>query len=112
MAKAQRYTMEQIQAARKKLRSLSVKTAGKTRSEATEFLAGDIRKALRQGYSLREVRDLLAGAGVPVSLAKMQTLLGGTGETVVEQVAEGIETDTAPATGEGVEDVRKDTTEL
>ncbi len=33
MAKAQRYSMEQIENARKKLRSLSVKKVGKTRAE-------------------------------------------------------------------------------
>ena len=52
MGKAQRYTMEQIQAAQKSLRGLAVKNAGKTRAETVEFLAADIRKAVEQGYSL------------------------------------------------------------
>jgi len=54
MGKAQRYTMEQIQAAQKSLRGLAVKNAGKTRAETVEFLAADIRKAVEQGYSLNE----------------------------------------------------------
>lgn len=45
VATARRYTMEQIEAARKKLRSLPVKEAGKTRGEVAEFLVNDIKKA-------------------------------------------------------------------
>ena len=44
MATARRYTMEQIEAARKKRRSLPVKEAGKTRGEVAEFLVNDIKK--------------------------------------------------------------------
>ena len=74
MATARRYTMEQIEAARKKLRSLPVKEVGKTRGEVAEILVNDIRKALRQGYTLRDIRDLLAESGVSVPLAKLQAL--------------------------------------
>ena len=74
MATARRYTMEQIEAARKKLRSLPVKEAGKTRGEVAEFLVNDIKKAMRQGYTLRDIRDLLADAGVSVPLARLEEL--------------------------------------
>ncbi len=74
MAKAQRYTMEQIEAARKKLRSLPMKTAGKTRAEVAELLGKDIRKAVRQGYTLRDIRDVLADAGLSVPLTRLETL--------------------------------------
>ena len=74
MATARRYTLEQIEAARKKLRSLPMKEAGKTRGEVAEFLANDIRKAMRQGYTLRDIRDLLADAGVSVPLTKLKAL--------------------------------------
>lgn len=73
---ARRYTLEQIEAARKKLRSLPVKEAGKTRAEVAEFLVNDIKKAMRQGYTLRDIRDLLADAGVSVPLARLQGLFG------------------------------------
>ncbi len=76
MATARLYTMEQIEAARKKLRSLPVKTVGKTRAEVVEFLGNDIKKAIRQGYTLRDIRDLLADAGVSVPLTKLEALLG------------------------------------
>lgn len=72
---ARRYTLEQIEAARKKLRSLPVKEAGKTRAEVAEFLVNDIKKAMRQGYTLRDIRDLLADAGVSVPLARLRKVL-------------------------------------
>ena len=74
VATARRYTMEQIEAARKKLRSLPVKEAGMTRGEVAEFLVNDIRKAMRQGYTLRDIRDLLADVGVSVPLTKLKAL--------------------------------------
>lgn len=76
MGKAQRYTMEQIQSAQKSLRGLAVKNAGKTRAETVEFLAADIRKAVEQGYSLNEIRDTLAKAGISAPLSRMKALLG------------------------------------
>ena len=76
MAKAQRNALEQIEQARKNLRSLPDKKAGKTRAETVELLAADIRKAVEQGYTLKEIRDVLVQSGVSVSLARMQTLLG------------------------------------
>ena len=76
MGKAQRYTMEQIQAAQKSLRGLAVKNAGKTRAETVEFLAADIRKAVEQGYSLNAIRDTLAKAGISAPLSRMKALLG------------------------------------
>ena len=74
VATARRYTMEQIEAARKKLRSLPVKEARKTRGEVAEFLVNDIKKAMRQGYTLRDIRDLLADVGVSVPLARLEGL--------------------------------------
>ena len=76
MGKAQRYTMEQIQAAQKSLRGRAGKNAGKTRAETVEFLAADIRKAVEQGYSLNEIRDTLAKAGISAPLSRMKALLG------------------------------------
>ena len=76
MAKAQRNSLEQIEQGRKKLRGLPDKKGGKTRAETVVLLAVDIRKAVEQGYTLKEIRDVLAQAGVSVSLARMQTLLG------------------------------------
>ena len=96
MATARRYTMEQIEVARKKLRSLPVKEAGKTRGEVAEFLVNDIRKAMRQGYTLRDIRNLLADAGVSVPLTKLEALFDKASglESVKEQ--DTAEEDTPP----------------
>ena len=50
MAKAKRYSVEQIQAAQKKLRALSAKKSGKTKNEVVELLAADVRKAVQEGH--------------------------------------------------------------
>jgi hypothetical protein len=76
MAKAQCYSMEQIQAAQKNLRCLAAKKVGKTKAETVEFLAGDIRKAVEQGYSLKEIQDTLAKAGIAAPLSRMRGLFG------------------------------------
>lgn len=60
MAKAQRYSMEQIENTRKKLRSLAAQKVGKTSAEVAGLLAGEIRKAVEQGHTLQEIRDVLA----------------------------------------------------
>ena len=91
MAKAQRNSLEHIEQARKNLRSLPDKKAGKTRAETVELLAADIRKAVAQGYTLKEIRDVLAEAGVSVSLARMQTLLSEGEEKGKPPVAEAIQ---------------------
>ena len=48
MGKGKRYSMEQIQAAQKRLRSLASRVVGKSKKETVDFLAEDIRKALKQ----------------------------------------------------------------
>ena len=101
MAKARRYTLDQIEAARKKLRSLPLKTAGKTRAEVAELLGKDIRKAVRQGYTLHDIRDTLAEAGLSVPLTRLKTLL--TEAPALEPVTgkEEPETDSAVSAGDG-----------
>ena len=96
MATARRYTLEQIEAARKKLRSLPMKEAGKTRGEVAEFLVNDIRKAMRQGYTLRDIRDLLADAGVSVPLTKLKALFDKAPGLEPVRERDGAEKDTPP----------------
>jgi ribosomal protein L22 len=97
MAKAQRYSLEQVRAAQKKLRGLAVKNAGKTKAEVVELLAGDIRKVAKQGYSPEEIREILAQAGIPVSLSRMKALLEQAGEDAAQK--SGQEVETAVTTG-------------
>lgn len=106
MAKAKRYTMEQVRDAQKILRSLAAKKTGKTRAEAVELLAGDIRRAMEKGHSLEEIRDTLAQAGIMASLSRMRTVL----ESAPPKGEEVGETKVAPAvTGERENEVRPDT---
>lgn len=102
VATARRYTMEQIEAARKKLRSLPVKEARKTRGEVAEFLVNDIKKAMRQGYTLRDIRDLLADVGVSVPLARLEGLFEKTPkpELVTDGEGSGKDTDLPGDAGE------------
>lgn len=96
MATARRYTMEQLEAARKKLRSLPVKAVGKTRGEVAEFLVSDIKKAMRQGYTLRDIRDLLAESGVSVPLTKLQALFDKASAVEPIKDSDAAEEDTPP----------------
>ena len=75
MAKAKRYSAEQVQAAQKMLRGLVVKTSGKTKAEVVELLAGDVHKAVQQGHSLKDIQEMLGKAGIPVPLARLKALL-------------------------------------
>ena len=54
MAKAVIYSDEQVIEAQQALRTKTARKVGKTRSQVAEFLADDIRRAIEQGYSLKE----------------------------------------------------------
>jgi len=75
MAKAVIYSDEDVLAAQQALRSKTARKVGKTRSQVAEFLADDIRKAIEQGYSLKDIKKILSDVGISVSVAKMQTLV-------------------------------------
>ena len=72
MAKAIIYSDEDVLAAQQALRSKTSRKVGKTRSQVAEFLADDIRKAIEQGYSLKDIKNILAEVGSPVFVVKMQ----------------------------------------
>ena len=98
MAKAQRYSMEQVQAAQKMLRGLAVKKSGKTKKEVVELLAEDVRKAVQQGHTLNAIQEALEKAGIPASLSRLKALLGEKGADEPEKGHGGSgEADTAPA---------------
>ena len=81
MAKAVIYSDEDVLAAQQVLRNKTARKVGRTRSQVAEFLADDIRKAIDQGYSLKDIKNILAEAGISVSVAKMQAMLDKNGET-------------------------------
>jgi hypothetical protein len=68
--------MEKVLAAREALRQLPVKEKEKSRVEVVNFLKADLRKAVKQGHSLKEIQAILADQGVSVSLSRMEAVLG------------------------------------
>jgi len=91
MAKAIIYSDEDVRAAQQALRTKTARKVGKTRSQVAEFLADDIRKAIAQGYSLKDIKNILAEAGISVSIARMQTVLDESRETTQESSGVNIE---------------------
>ena len=75
MAKAIIYSDEDVLAAQQALRSKTARKVGKTRSQVAEFLTDDIRRAIEQGYSLKDIKNILSEAGISVSVARMQAIL-------------------------------------
>ena len=84
MAKAVIYSDEDVLAAQQALRSKTARKVGRTRSQVAEFLADDIRKAIEQGYSLKDIKNILAEVGISVSVARMQAVLDESRETTQE----------------------------
>ena len=102
MGKGKRYSMEQIQAAQKRLRSLASRVVGKSKKETVDFLAEDIRKALKQGHSLTSIQKALEEAGIPASASSMKALLhqGEVPDTNATNEEKVDRKDTAPSPGE------------
>ena len=102
MGKGKRYSMEQIQAAQKRLRSLASRVVGKSKKETVDFLAEDIRKALKQGHSLTSIQKALEEAGIPASASSMKALLhqGEVPDTNAANEEKTDRKDTAPSPGE------------
>ena len=90
MAKAVIYSDEDVLAAQQVLRNKTARKVGRTRSQVAEFLADDIRKAIEQGYSLKNIKNILSEAGISVSIAKMQAVLEGDGQTFQSDSADSI----------------------
>jgi hypothetical protein len=80
MAKTHTYSMEKILAAREVLRQLPAKEKERSRAEVVEFLKADLRKAVHQGHSLKEIQAILAEQGISVSLARMEAVLEQAGK--------------------------------
>lgn len=72
-------TDQEISAAKKALQSLEPKVVGKSRDEAFLVLEKELKEALKKGYSIKEISDVLKNTGVvmPVSYLKKLTESGG-----------------------------------
>lgn len=73
MAVKTKIPMEKILVIQKRLQKLPARETGKTREEALEILAGDFQEALKKGYSVKEIREILGEEGVTLALSKMGT---------------------------------------
>lgn len=71
MAVKTKIPMEKILVIQKRLQKLPTRDTGKTREEALEILAGDFQEALKKGYSVKEIREILGEEGITLALGKL-----------------------------------------
>lgn len=71
MPKAKRFSVEEIEKARKFLRGLPPKSEV-LQAEVIARTMPDILKALGKGYSLKEVQKILAAEGIDLHMAKLK----------------------------------------
>ena len=88
MAKTQTYSMEKVLAAREVLRQLPAREKEKSKAEVVEFLKTDLRKAMKQGHTLKEIQAILAEQGVNVPLSRMEAVLGQSGKEPARKKAD------------------------
>ena len=80
MAKARTYPMEKVLAAREALRRLPVKEKEQSGARVVELLRADVRKAVKQGHSLKDIQAVLAEQGISVSLSRLASVLEQAGK--------------------------------
>ncbi len=88
MSKTQTYSMKKVLAAQEALRNLPAKEREQSRAEVVEFLKADLRKAVKQGHSLKDIQAILGEQGISVSLSGMEAVLGKPGKGAVRQRAD------------------------
>lgn len=88
MASKTKIRPEQLTRARKLLHDLPKREDGKTRPEAAEFLESDFRKALKKGYSPKELSLLLKNEGIIIPAYLIQKFLSETADAPPAQKRE------------------------
>ena len=78
MAPKTKIRPEQLIRAKKLLHDLPERKDGKSRPEAAAFLESDFRKALKKGYSPKELSLLLKNAGIIIPTYLIQKFLSET----------------------------------
>lgn len=78
MARTSRVSAEQLENARKKLLDLPVKDTSKTTKETIVTLSRDIQNALKKGYSLEEISNLLKDVGISVTKSTLKSYMANT----------------------------------
>ena len=72
MGKIVRIYDADIKSMQKTLDSLPDKTLGRTRNEAVSLLLENLKKAVRKGYSLRELMDILKQGNVSIPIETLR----------------------------------------
>ena len=111
MAKAGKLRLEQLARAQKLLSDLPEKDERKTREEGAEFLEKDFRKALRKGYTPKEISAMLKNEGIIIPAYLVEKFLkpenehprpqqkAGSVQKVVPKPVPGKKTETPPVAG-------------
>lgn len=86
MPKAKRFSIEEIERARKFLRGLPPKSEV-LQAEVIARTTPDILKALGKGYSLKEVQKILAAEGIDLHMAKLKAAVDAAKAGKMEQSA-------------------------
>jgi len=101
MPEIKKFAPEKIHAAQKVLRALPGKDHRKSLNETLFMLSGGIQAAIEKGYSRREIRNMIAEAGVVISTTSLNNFLNGeqkdllaekTKEALVKQEPHGVTT--------------------
>lgn len=77
---------QQIETARRLLRSLPQKDFGKSREETTVILEKDFRKAMERGYSPKEISAMLKKEGVSIPASLLKIFLANADDSPVKAV--------------------------
>ena len=76
MARTSRVTAEQLEKAQKKIQELPVKDTSKTTRDAIAVLTKDIQAALKKGYTLEDIRNILKDMGIPITTSTLKNYMG------------------------------------
>ncbi len=75
MPRASKVQPEQIEAARKILRELPAKEMPKSKKDAAKLLTKEFQSALKRGYSVKEISEILQAEGIGIPAAAVKSSL-------------------------------------
>ena len=75
MGKFKRISLEAIEAMKQTLDNLEDKRGDKIRTEAVDMLRNNIRKAMKKGYSLNEITQIMAKGNVDIPYRLISKML-------------------------------------
>lgn len=90
MPRASKVQPEQIEAARKILRELPAKKMPKSKKEAAKLLTKEFKSALKRGYSVKEISEILQAEGIGIPATAVKSSLGEGSGRIQKNVEEKI----------------------